>query len=89
MEAHTEKPQYAPLGKIQYRSRYLNSKGYTVQVGGIDDVIIGRDHTIRQTIAPGSTRTIEIADVSVHQEAIKGEFALVSWEGVASAAAGK
>jgi hypothetical protein len=75
-----------PLGNIQYRSRYVNAKGYTVQVGGISDVIIGTDHTIRQTVAPGSTRTIEIPDVWVHQEAIKGEFALVSWEAVATAA---
>jgi hypothetical protein len=70
-----------PIGNIVYWTTYKAETGDVVDRGG-NAAILG-DYTIRKVIDPGQTRTIEINDGFVNQEAFNGHFQVVSCEYIA------
>lgn len=67
-----------PIGNIKFSTSYDAETGSEVDKGGTDS-LLGKD-TIQKVIEPGKTRTIEVNDGFVHDEAARASFAVVSWE---------
>jgi hypothetical protein len=67
-----------PIGNIKYRTSYTAETGDVVDRGGTDS-LMSKD-TLQKVIKPGETRTLEINDGFVNQEAHQASFAVVSWE---------
>ena len=67
-----------PVGNIKFRTSYGAETGSEVDKGGTDS-LLGKD-TLQKVIKPGETRTIEVNDGFVHDEAVSASFSVVSWE---------
>jgi|GEM_PF-5829717 len=65
------------LGDIKFRTAYFSETGNDVGKGGVDGWI-GKD-TIEKYVPPKSSRTFEVNDGFVNDEAVRGKFEIVSW----------
>lgn len=68
------------IGDIKFRTSYSSETGNIVSRGGTD-ALLGKD-TIQKVIPPKSSRTVEVNDGFVSDEAHKANFELVSWRDV-------
>ena len=66
-----------PLGDIKYRTIYKSETGNIVSKGGVDG-LVGKD-TIEKIVPSKSTRTFEVNDGFIGDEAHSGGFEIVSW----------
>jgi hypothetical protein len=67
-----------PVGNIRYRTAYYSETRNKVGSGGVDSS--AGDYTIQKIILPQSTRTLEINDGYVNDQAVSATFEIVSWE---------
>ena len=66
-----------PLGDIKYRTVYISESGNTVGKGGIDS-LLGKD-TIEKIVPAKKSRTFEVNDGFINDEADRADFQIVSW----------
>jgi hypothetical protein len=65
------------LGDIKFRTAYSSETGNVVSKGGTDG-LLGKD-TIEKIVPPKSTRTFEVNDGFVSDEAERAGFEIVDW----------
>lgn len=70
-------PTNQKIGNIKYRTIYYSETNNVVDKGGVEALA---DRTIQKVIEPKKTRTIEINDGFLHEQAAKATFELVSYE---------
>lgn len=67
-----------PVGNIRFRTAYSAETGTVVSKGGIDSPLA--PGIIHRVIPASSTRTLEVNDGFIPNEAHKANFEVVSWE---------
>ena len=67
-----------PLGDIKFRTAYFSESRNKVTSGGVD-ALLGKD-TIQKVVPPKSSRTFEVNDGFVSDEAVTADFQIVSWQ---------
>jgi hypothetical protein len=66
-----------PLGDIKFRTVYLSESGNVVAKGGVDS-LLGKD-TIEKIVPAKKSRTFEVNDGFISDEAERADFQIVTW----------